>query len=336
MTANPARAKEPKDTQGRAVSPERAMLMLRAVEMYFLEEASRSEIGDRLGISRFKVARLLKEARELGMVNISIARPDGLDPHRSDLLRARWNLPRSIVVPTAPDDSIPQLLAEAAASYLDEHVTADDVLGLSSGRTTSRIARLIKSLPHCTIVQIAGVASATSLWENPTETIRRMTQLTAGPSYPIFAPIVLSTGAAAEALRNEPGIAEACARFDDLTRVVITCAPWVAGESMIHDSVTPADQALVAACAPAGEVLANVLDAEGRETAESFTERALAISIPQLKKISDVILVAGGQRRHDAILACMRAGIVDTLITDSLTAQFLIDNAPEAEASPAG
>jgi len=311
------------------------MLMLRAVEMYFLEEASRSEIGDRLGISRFKVARLLKDARELGMVNIAIARPDGLDPHRSDLLRSGWNLPRSIVVPTAPDESIPQLLAEAAASYLDEHVVAEDVLGLSSGRTTSRIARLIKSLPHCTIVQIAGVASATNLWENPTETIRRMTQLTAGPSYPIFAPIVLSTRVAAEALRNEPGIAEACDRFDDLTRVVITCAPWVAGESMIHDSVSAADQALVASFAPAAEVLANVLDGAGQETAPEFSDRALAISIPQLRKVPDVILVAGGQRRRDAILACMRAGIVDTLITDSLTAQYLIDNAPEAGALPA-
>jgi len=75
----------------------------------------------------------------------------------------------------------------------------------------------------------------------------------------------------------------------------------------------------------AGEVLANVIDVSGRPVAQEFSERALSITLDQLRTVPDVILVASGARRHRAILACLRAGLTDTLITDSQTAQFLLE-----------
>jgi len=314
----------------KSTSPERASLMLQAAEMYFLEDSSRAAIGEALGISRFRVARLLKEAREIGLVNITLMRPDGLDPERAKKLKSAWNLDRAIVVPWSPEIDLLQMLAEAAASYFVEHVEQADIVGLPSGRTASRVARLIRALPNCTIVQIAGVAAAASLWESPTETIRRVTQLTAGPSYPIFAPIVLSTRQAAETLRRERGIQDAYAFFPKLTRAMVAIAPWRPGESMIHDSVSPEDQKFVSSFNPAVEVLANIIDANGNQIVTEFSDRSLAISLELLRKVPDVIAVVGGESRHEAVLAAVRANFINTLVTDSRTAQFLIDAANES------
>lgn len=311
----------------KAISPARASLMLQAAEMYFLGDDSRAAIGELLGISRFRVARLLKEARESGLVNITLMRPDGLDPDRANKLKSLWGLDRAIVVPWLPEDDLVQVLAEAAASYLIEHVDQSDILGLPSGRTVSRVSRLIKALPECTIVQIAGVAAAASLWESPTETTRRFTQLTTGRSYPIFAPIVLSSLQAAESLRREPGIQEAYALFPRLTKAMVAIAPWRSGQSMIHDSVSEKDQNFVSSFNPAAEVLANILDADGNEIVPEFSERALTIPLKLLKKVPDVIAVAGGETKHEAVLAAIRANFINTLVTDSRTAQFIIDAA---------
>lgn len=310
----------------RSTSPARASLMLQAAEMYFLDDISRAAIGEALGISRFRVARLLKEAREMGLVNITLMRPDGLDPERAKKLQSVYGLDRAIVVPWLPDTDLVQVLAEAAASYFVEHVEPSDIVGLPSGRTASRVARLIKALPNCTIVQIAGVAAAASLWESPTETIRRVTQMTAGASYPIFAPIVLSSLQAAESLRREPGIQDAYSFFPKLTKAMVAIAPWRAGESMIHDSVSRQDQKLVSSFAPAAEVLANILDAHGKQIATEFSDRALAIPMKLLRKVPDVIAVAGGESRHEAVLAAVRAKFINTLVTDSKTAQFILDS----------
>ena len=43
--------------------------------LYFLESKSKSEIADELGINRFKVARILEQAQESGLVRIEISVP---------------------------------------------------------------------------------------------------------------------------------------------------------------------------------------------------------------------------------------------------------------------
>lgn len=312
-------------TETTSISPARASLMLEAARMYFIEDQSRSVIGDALGISRFRVARLIDDARRDGIVKITLTCPDGLDPARATALKQRWKLDRSIVVPTAPDGDLFHMLAEAAASYLAEHVEESDVIGLSSGRTTSRMSRIIGRLPACTLVQIAGVASASAMLESPTETIRRMSQLTAGPSFPIFAPIVLSTVEAAQTLRREPGIADAYAMFSQITKAVVPVGAWEDGESAIHDSVSVADQAYVRESGGVAELLANILNAQGQQVAHGFSDRTIAIPLNVLRDVPDVILVAGGSAKRLAILAALRTGFVNTLITDSSTAQFLMD-----------
>ncbi|WP_438754206.1 sugar-binding transcriptional regulator [Pararhizobium sp. O133] len=300
--------------------------MLQVAEMYFLQDLSRAAIGEALDISRFKVARLLKEARESGLVNITLLRPDGLDPERARKLKSVCGLDRALVVPWLPDNELLQILAEATASYFVEHIEPTDIVGLPSGRTASRIARLVKTLPDCTVVQIAGVAAAASMWESPIENVRRLTQLTAGQSFPIFAPIVLNSLQAAESLRQEPGILDAYSYFPKLTKAMVAIAPWRPNESMIHDSVSAADQKFVAECGAAAEVLANILDPNGNLIASEFTDRALTIPMHLLRSVPDVIAVAGGESRHEAVLAAVRANFINTLVTDSRTAQFILDS----------
>ena len=51
----------------------RELLQLAAVaSQYYLDGRSKVEIGQDLGLSRFKVARMLQEARERGIVQIQI------------------------------------------------------------------------------------------------------------------------------------------------------------------------------------------------------------------------------------------------------------------------
>ena len=45
-------------------------------QQYYLEDRKQSDIATELGISRPLVSRMLREARELGVVRITISRPE--------------------------------------------------------------------------------------------------------------------------------------------------------------------------------------------------------------------------------------------------------------------
>src|SRR5260370_37645216 len=57
--------------------PSEVVLAARVARQFYLEGVSKIEIADRLGISRFRVARLLDSAREAGLVRIEIGLPGG-------------------------------------------------------------------------------------------------------------------------------------------------------------------------------------------------------------------------------------------------------------------
>src|SRR5260370_35745555 len=59
---------------------------------FFIEGRSKSEIAAEFGLSRFKVARILDEARAAGIVHIEIQLPAGLDASLAHRLRGTLGL----------------------------------------------------------------------------------------------------------------------------------------------------------------------------------------------------------------------------------------------------
>src|ERR1700685_1671827 len=57
--------------------PSEVVLAARVARQYYLEGVSKVDIADRLGISRFRVARFLEGGRGAGLVRIAIGPPGG-------------------------------------------------------------------------------------------------------------------------------------------------------------------------------------------------------------------------------------------------------------------
>src|SRR6202161_4640860 len=78
--------------------PSEVVLAARVARQYYLEGVSKIDIAERLGISRFRVARLLDSARESGLVRIEIGLPGGvLDAGLSAELCSAFGLRQAFV-----------------------------------------------------------------------------------------------------------------------------------------------------------------------------------------------------------------------------------------------
>src|SRR5438270_13666739 len=97
--------------------PAEIVLAARVAREFYLDGVSKVDIADRLGISRFRVARLLEAARASGMVRIEIALPGGsLDVGMSAELCAAFGLKYAFAYdfPDADQVALRRRLGEAA------------------------------------------------------------------------------------------------------------------------------------------------------------------------------------------------------------------------------
>jgi DNA-binding transcriptional regulator LsrR (DeoR family) len=123
--------------------PAASVLAATVARRYYLEGASKSEIAQELGLSRFKVARVLDQARSSGLVRIELHYEGEIDLDLSVRLASHLELRRCLVV-DAPEEDLVQLrtaLGRVAAGLLSEIVDRNDVLGMAWSRTLKRWPR---------------------------------------------------------------------------------------------------------------------------------------------------------------------------------------------------
>ena len=122
--------------------------MAEVARLYYVRDLTQQDIAERLGVSRFKVVRLLAQARSEGVVRFEIDEPMRVDDRLSLALEERYGLATALVV----DD-----VATAAASLLPRLLRPGDSLGVAWGETLAAIERrLAPPGPGVPVVQVCG------------------------------------------------------------------------------------------------------------------------------------------------------------------------------------
>lgn len=292
---------------------------------YYLENRPKVEIAASHGISRFQVARLLAEAREKGIVEIKVHFPSPFSG--ADVRRLQsWLGIRQVVVAdsTGDENQARGILAKAAAAEITRQAPAGGTLGISWSRTLDVASQLVRDLPRCDIVQLAGALPAAAE-SNPLELIQRLGHLSDGMTWPLWAPLVVEDPATASGLRRQQEIASALAKADSLDLAVVAIGAWKAGSSTVWDRADEAIRQQAVKAGAVAECSGRLLDAAGNAVESGLDERIIAVTIKQLQRTPKVIAVAQGGIRADAVRAVAKAGFVTTLIMDIPLAKALHD-----------
>jgi DNA-binding transcriptional regulator LsrR (DeoR family) len=291
---------------------------------YFLDGESKVEIATHMGISRYKVARILSACLAERIVRIEISVPEEVDPELSRAVQERFGLKRVVVAKSASTDAptLRRVVGGAAAALLSEIVSEDDVLGVAWGRTLDAMAADLKALARCPIVQMTGVTGAVDA--NSINLIRRLAEVSGGAAYPMYAPLLVSDTSAADSLHRQAGIVAATARFAEITKAAVAVGSWDPAGSQLYPELSKKDHATLSDVDVAAEVCSILLDHAGKPISTEINRRTIAIRAHQLRRIPEVIAVAGGEPKASAILAVLRGGLATSLVTDENAARHLL------------
>lgn len=306
------------------MGPDETVQVALVAREHYVNRKSRVDIADELNISRFKVARMLDLAIESGIVTIQIEAPGAVDVDLSSMLKERYNLDRAFAVATPNDLSVNvrDALGRVAADLISEIVTESDVLGLASGRTLTAMIGHLSCVAPCDVVQLAGMAGRVQDTSNAL--VREVTQMSGGRAYSIYAPLIVADEATATSLKGQPSIKAAFSRFSTITKALITVGSWDPRESQVVESLSDEEREDILLKGARADICATLISDSGQEI-HALEGRSLAISLEQLRAVPEVIVVAGGLQKTQALRAVLKANVVTSLITDARMAQHLLE-----------
>jgi DNA-binding transcriptional regulator LsrR (DeoR family) len=316
--------------------PSEVVLAAQVARQFYLEGVSKVDIADQLGISRFRVARLLDSARDAGMVRIEIGLPGAsLDAGLSAELCSAFGLKHAFVF-NFPDDDEQALryrLGEALGQALMDLIMPGDVLGMSWSRTLRGLEASLTQIPPCPIVQLTGAVPPPD-GRDLLDLVRSVARLGGGPAHVFYAPMILDDAQTAAAMRRQGDIAGAFALVPSVTIAVVAIGAWTPGLSTVYDAVTPAERDTLASLGVCAEVAGVFLGQDGRSVSTPLDRRMIVTPGPALERIPFVLAVAYGVAKSPAVCAAIRGGLVHGLVTHARLARTLLSLAGQRDGGP--
>ena len=199
--------------------PSEVVLAARVARQFYLEGVSKVDIADRLGISRFRVARLLDSARETGLVRIEIGLPGGtLDAGLSAELCSVFGLRQAFVFNFPDDDELalrqrPGRGRRPGADGPDQARRRTRPVLVAHAERARR--RADPDAP-CPIVQLTGAVPPPD-GRDLLDLVRGVARIGGGPAHVFYAPMLLDDAQTAAAIRRQGDIAEAFALVPSVT-----------------------------------------------------------------------------------------------------------------------
>lgn len=304
-------------------------LKLEVARAYFLEDRSKVQIAEQTGLSRWQVARALKEARDEGLVTIRVEEADLSPGGLAERLRERLGL-RQVVVAThrsqRPDAEV-EAVAQALARHLGSAVKPGETVAFGWSRVIELMPARLQRIARCDVVQLAGALTFAGDRVGSVEVIRQVARTSGGMAYPIYAPLVASSHAIASSLLESREIADVVARAQRADHAVIGIGNWTQEGSTILPLLEPEVVRGIAAEGAAAVVSGRVMGEDGQPLGDhvAVDDRIVGLTLAQLHAIPDVIATCVGAHRPDAVRAAVRGGLVDVLIVDEGLARALLE-----------
>ncbi len=312
---------------------ERDVLM--AATMYYLQDMKMETIARHLRTSRSTVSRLIKHARQTGVVEITLRPAHSRAPGLGKEIAAAYGIDAYVVpVPdSAGDEARLEQVAIATARLLARWFDSGMVLGIAWGTTLAAIAHHLhhKATRGAAVVQLNGAANTrTSGVGYAGEIIASFGEAFDAQVHHFSVPAFFDyaqTKAAMWRERSVRRVLDVQAQADIALFSVGAVSGGVPSHVYAAGYLDPEDVALLDAAGVVGDVCTVFLRADGTYRDIPINARASGPTPHQLRRIPRRLCAVAGDNKVAPLRAALAAGVVTDLVLDELTAVRLVEGA---------
>lgn len=304
--------------------------MLKIVTMYYEQGLTQSEVAKKMSVSRPVVSKILQQAKEAGVVSISIRDESAYTTNLALQIERKYDLKEVIVVPTKErEDSrrTQQVVSRAAAYYLNDQLKQEMKIGLSWGTTLADMIEEIpySSFPKIEVCPLVGGVSSEHLYFDTNHLVFQLAKKMNSFCRYFYAPALAESIELAEILTKTKliGTAIEAAKKVDLAIIGV-------GNPNEHSTwrhlgyMDEQDMKIITDTKVKGDAVASLFDKNGKTVNNEISRRMLGIKVEDLKEIPDVMIIGSGQEKATSMLPLLKGDYCSILVVDQLLAEALI------------
>ncbi|MBP3039444.1 sugar-binding transcriptional regulator [Bacillaceae bacterium Marseille-Q3522] len=303
-------------------------LYVKIAHWYYTLGLTQDEIARRLSFTRQRVNRIISNLADKGVVTIKVNGYTEGNTKYECALEEHFGLKRVIIANTfGQSDKYLPTIANVASQFLEDYLQPNMIIGVSWGETLARtISDLsFKKRENCKVIQMLGAQNFDVEMLKADEIARSLADKLDCVSYMLYAPCVVDSPETKNWLMNERPIQKT---YELINRcdVAICGIGQVTKDSTIYkrgllkedDIVRLREEGFI------GDICINPVTISGEWKNCYISNRVISVTMDILKKIPDVVAIAGGSEKTDAIIGCLNSGVIDTLIIDDMTAEQIV------------
>ncbi|HEY0121327.1 MAG TPA: sugar-binding domain-containing protein [Rhizobium sp.] len=298
-------------------------------EALLVEGLTQQEAATRFNLSRPSISRLLNEAREQGLVKVEIKRIASEYIDLASEISERYAIARVHVAGIANSD-ISDHFAHYSAERVAEYLKAGTVLGITLGTTLGKlIYQLARMDPkQISVVQLCGSVGTGSPMLDSHSLVAHLAQAYGANSLHLHAPYAVETAEMRDMLNDHPAnrLCLELGRKADVALVGVgTITPRFSSLHLGGHQSTTVMQSFQDAGA-VGDVAGFFFDHNGqplRVDRSKFWKTGL--DVDEFMGIPHRIGVAASPHKASAIIASLKGGWINEIITDRETAEAILN-----------
>lgn len=309
-----------------------------AAQMYYVQNRTMEHIAQELCISRSTVSRLLRSAREQGIVRISVHRPtdraSSLEHRISQLFGVTAH-----VAQTGVRDSVAvraDAAAVLAAGVVDQLVEPNTIVGLAWGATMTSVVRRLpeREVPGVQTVQLNGaVNSQPEFMDSPSGinfgmgVVELFAQAYGGRAHLFAVPAFFDYEQTKQVLWRERSTQRILNMQRRASLAVFGVGTFSGGApSQVYSEgyLSREDLDQLNAERAVGDVCTVFLRSDGSWRDIELNSRCSGMPPDVLRRIPRRVCVVNGSHKVSALRGVLQAGLVTDLVLDQTSANVLI------------
>jgi deoxyribonucleoside regulator len=302
-------------------------LLSEVARLYYEQNMTQEEIAKRLYISRSGISRLIKQARDEGVVEITIHYPyDRMRTLEYEFFN-RFHIEEIRIVDTGdrPNPADFTAVTKLAASYINSLLSNDSVLGLTWGRSVCGAVHELRPsryLPKMQVVQMTGsIESNDPIIDGP-DLVRFVAEIYGCKYHYLMVPFSVENNIVRDSLAKRSSVIETLS-FAEHANIMCT---GIVSNTHWGKYMKPEELAEIEAAGAIGYIAGYYFDIHGRIIElPQFYDRIICVGKRIFTEVAYRIAVVADVVKAMATLGALRGGLINSLVTSSKTAAKIIE-----------
>ncbi|EXX86919.1 transcriptional regulator [Paenibacillus darwinianus] len=303
--------------------------LLKISRMYYFDEWTQAEIAKKVGVSRPIISKGLQKARSEGLVEI-IIHDHGFDTiEMENRIESAFGLEDVIVVPSADmaKEAVRTALSKAAASYLQKQLKDAQKIGVSWGTALNDLVKEYPSdaHPHLKVIPMVGGMGSHGIELHANQIAFELSKKLDCQCESLYAPAIVETAEFRNLLLSTPEINRVLAEAKSVDVALVGIGnPFNQSTMKEIGYLGDAELQSLKNAKVAGDINSCFILEDGSIAQNTLNERVIGINTDDLRQAGKVIAVAEGLHKTDSIIAALKGGYINAIITEEQTASDIV------------